>query len=336
MTVPVRVARRRGGPVSAAEMDAVFQAAARDQTIYGVRDAGIIALFFGTGLRSPDLIALQVEHLHRPSALVSVRRDNLTRTVRLPPVAAAALDRWLDIRGLAPGPLFNPVKRPDRILLKPGSSAMLSDSLFRRCVETGILPFSPDDVSRTRSMWDCGRWYGAWGRNPRGAGGQLVQPEDHPRAAEDPNQMLVVRYLSHFGHARRSALLERLDRVAVLISDGKHKAFTLSWSKLHPDQVAPGSSAFEGLGLRELHLLKNALNGLLREGVAGGFLDQTLYTSVVSDSRASGRPVRPLKQPVEQLLTTCPGQRNPMGATSICPINSGLAGPSRLEPRGRN
>jgi integrase len=83
-------------------MDAVFDAAVRDPSVYGARDAAIIALLCGSGLPELDLNALQVEHFDPGAAQLCLPRDSRTLVVRLTPIALGALERWLSFRGPSP------------------------------------------------------------------------------------------------------------------------------------------------------------------------------------------------------------------------------------------
>lgn len=158
---------------------------------------------------------------------------------------------------------------------------MVNGALFRRSREAGVPPFTADDVARTNSILIAGRWHAA-PKGSSGANGSLrLRPEDWPLPTANPSQMLVVRFLSRHGHARRSALLERLNRLALLIGGGNHQAFTLDWSELRPDQLPPARGALDRCGLRERNLMKNALHGVLKEGLATGVLDRKIYSVIV-------------------------------------------------------
>jgi integrase/recombinase XerD len=72
-------------------------------------NAAIIAVMLTTAVRGGELIALDFASLgsargHRTVRIVGKRGK--VRTRALPPIAGAALDGWLAVRGEAPGPLF--------------------------------------------------------------------------------------------------------------------------------------------------------------------------------------------------------------------------------------
>src|SRR5690606_14371934 len=77
-----------------------------EQEPLGVRDAAIISLLYGCGLRRAELVALDVAHYIKEEKELIVRgKGNKQRAV---PVgnAAPALADWLAIRGDEAGPLF--------------------------------------------------------------------------------------------------------------------------------------------------------------------------------------------------------------------------------------
>ena len=76
-----------------------------------MRDAAILAVLYGCGLRRGELVRLDVEDvdLDDGSILVEGKRRK-QRTVYLTESGAAYIRRWLDVRGDTDGPLSNPVR----------------------------------------------------------------------------------------------------------------------------------------------------------------------------------------------------------------------------------
>jgi hypothetical protein len=271
---------RRGSPVSPEEIDAIFGVAARDCGVYGARDAAIIALACGTGLPSLDVVALRVEQFDPGAGLISLIRHGQIIAVNIGSVAWRALDRWLGFRGRLPGPLINPIRRPDQILNKPITSTTINCALCRWCNEAEILPFTANDVARTSSMLVSGRWHAPSQYPYRRVGSFRLAAENAPTTPHNPGQLLVVRFLSRYGHTQRCILLERLNHLAFLISEGKHQAFEFDWTGVRATQF-PIAGAFGSCSLRSLNKMKSALHGVLREGAAFGVLDEDIYSSIV-------------------------------------------------------
>lgn len=100
------------GHVAPDEVAAVFHKLAQDPELTARRDAALIALLIGAGLRRAEAIDLDLADLdtRQETALVH-GKGNTVREVPLAPGVRRAVQGWLDARGSEPGPLFNPVSR---------------------------------------------------------------------------------------------------------------------------------------------------------------------------------------------------------------------------------
>jgi hypothetical protein len=270
--------QRRRSPVSREELDAVFHSAARDPRAIGARDAAIIAMVCGSGLRARDIAALRIDHVDLIESAVTVTRDCCTLKLSLPPFANDALQRWLVFRGNSPGHLINPIARPARVLLKAVSPSMVNDTLLRRSVEAGVSLFTADDAVRTAWIVATGRWHGARCIDNHGGHSVFTPPDIR---GQNPSQELLIRFLSRFGYAHRTALLGRLNRLAWLLTEGAQNAFEFDWTSLDARRLPPLDPVTSGCNLRTLSKLKDALHGVLREGVVAGIVDQGTYIGVV-------------------------------------------------------
>jgi integrase len=78
-------------------------------------------------------------------------KRNKQRAVYLPLGAVAAVRDWLSRRGDAPGPLFLPINKGDRIIHKdkPLTPQAIQVILERRAVAAGVSGCSPHDFRRT-------------------------------------------------------------------------------------------------------------------------------------------------------------------------------------------
>jgi site-specific recombinase XerD len=116
-------------------------------TPLGIRDAAIITLLYGCGLRRAELVTLDLAHYIKEENELLIRgKGNKQRAV---PVgnAALALADWLTIRGEAKGPLFCGLGNRNR-------NGRLTDQavynmLRKRAKEAGIKNLSPHDFRRT-------------------------------------------------------------------------------------------------------------------------------------------------------------------------------------------
>lgn len=145
-----------GGParpvrsLSAEELRALVAACDRDPGPAGARDAALLALLFGAGLRRSEVVALDIEDYDRAAGTLRVdggrrrpRRLTANREGR------AALERWLERRGPLPGPLFNPVNKGGRIELRRLSEQAIYVACRKRAAEAGLPPVSPEDLRRS-------------------------------------------------------------------------------------------------------------------------------------------------------------------------------------------
>ena len=140
----------------------------------GRRDAALVALGYGCGLRRDELASLMVWDLDLVGRRVTVRgKGNKTRVVPVPPGAFHALRDYLDIRTagvsshgglvdrdgeaslLSPihkeTPLFVRARRGGRLV--PDADALTGQAVYhvlrQRAGEAGVKAFSPHDLRRT-------------------------------------------------------------------------------------------------------------------------------------------------------------------------------------------
>jgi integrase/recombinase XerD len=142
----------RGRALSAGELRALFSTCAADQTAAGARDAALLAVLYGAGLRRAEAVALDLADFDPETGALTIRsgKGNRARVCYATNGAAEALTAWLKYRGEAPGPLFVPVLRGGKVLcidrLNPQT---VYDILQRRADAAGVAKFSPHDMRRT-------------------------------------------------------------------------------------------------------------------------------------------------------------------------------------------
>jgi integrase len=127
----------------------------------GARDAAVLALLFGAGLRRcepcrPEVGAYSAE----TGELRVVGKGGRERRVYLAGGARAALDVWVCARGRAPGPLVAALDRRNR-LARPlrGLTPSAVDAIVRRRASAaGVSGFSTHDARRTfiTGLLECG------------------------------------------------------------------------------------------------------------------------------------------------------------------------------------
>jgi len=140
-----------GRALAGGELRALFDACARDRSPAGRRDAAILAVLYGGGIRRAELVALDVEAFDQDTGEVTVRagKGRKDRTTYADGAARAAVLAWLRVRGDEPGPLFCPINKGGRIALRRMTGQAVLHLLRKRAAESGVRRFSPHDLRRT-------------------------------------------------------------------------------------------------------------------------------------------------------------------------------------------
>jgi integrase len=142
----------RGRALSRRELQKLFVACAKDTSSIGRRDAGLIAVLYGGGLRRSEVVGFDLGDYHAETGELRVR-DGKGRKERIAYAtdgAKDALDAWLAVRGTEPGPLFWPADGRGRPLVKRRmSDQAILLMLRRRAADAKIASFTPHDLRRS-------------------------------------------------------------------------------------------------------------------------------------------------------------------------------------------
>ncbi len=144
-------APRKSRALSPDELRQLAATCERDRSPAGARDAALFALLFGAGLRRAEIAALDLADFDRRTNTICVRGNG----TRVPRRFAASRDRvlaleaWLARRGVAPGPLYNPVNKGGRIEIRRLSEQAIYVACHKRAAEAGLPPVSPEDLRRS-------------------------------------------------------------------------------------------------------------------------------------------------------------------------------------------
>lgn len=123
-----------------------------DQTRLGIRDAAILALLYGCGLRRAEVVALDIADYNPGENQVRVRgKRNKQRLVPVLGGVAAAVTDWLACRGQEPGPLFFRIRRGDHVVrpFKRLTTQAVYKMLNERAKQAGVEKLSPHDLRRS-------------------------------------------------------------------------------------------------------------------------------------------------------------------------------------------
>ena len=149
----------RGRQVATGELRALFRACQDDPTPSGCRDAALLAVLYGGGLRRAEAVSLDLAHYDRAASALTVRgKGNKERLVYLSTGAVIALDAWIRLRGPSAGPLFVPINRGGRLGQRRLSDQAVLVVLQKRVALAGVRSCSPHDLRRTAAsdLFDAG------------------------------------------------------------------------------------------------------------------------------------------------------------------------------------
>lgn len=139
-----------GRALTPGEIGALLDTCAGDETPAGARDAAVIALLYGAGLRRSEAADLDLAQYNAATGELKVLgKGDKERLVPLEAGVIAALNDWLSVRGSEPGPLLCPVRKGGRVELRGMSSQAIYDALLKRAEAARLPSLSPHDLRRT-------------------------------------------------------------------------------------------------------------------------------------------------------------------------------------------
>jgi integrase len=141
---------RRAARLCLEDLRRLAEVCVSDPSPAGARDEALLALLYGAHLRRSEAVALELSDYDVVSGqlVVSDRSRSRTRRFAANPDARHALERWIQIRGPEPGPLFNPVNKGGRIEPRRLSQQAIYIACQKRAAEAGLPPTSPEDLRR--------------------------------------------------------------------------------------------------------------------------------------------------------------------------------------------
>lgn len=133
------------------EISALLRNCEEDIRVIGTRDAAVIAVMIGTGLRREEATKLNFEDYDSENAKLIVRgKRSKQRTAFLGDGSLAALNDWLEIRGEGSGPLFLAVSKAGNLRYGRRLTPQAIYHLLRsRAKRAGVKSFTPHDLRRT-------------------------------------------------------------------------------------------------------------------------------------------------------------------------------------------
>jgi len=140
-----------GRSLDQGELLALVKSCAAEGGKIATRDAAIIGVAYGAGLRRSELVNLNLEDFDVETGKLSVLngKGRKSRRVFLKNGAKAALEDWIEIRGQEAGPMFYRVRRGGHFIRSRLPAPSIYTILKLRAAKASVEHFSPHDIRRT-------------------------------------------------------------------------------------------------------------------------------------------------------------------------------------------
>lgn len=141
----------RGRALPLEEVRALFAACEADDSSIGVRDAAVLAVILGCGLRRSEAVGLNISDIvTHEQALKVLGKGNKERLAYMPAGTWHRLRMWIDdVRGEKGGPLFTRIRRFDSLTNDRLTDQAVYYVLQVRQRQAGIAKCAPHDLRRT-------------------------------------------------------------------------------------------------------------------------------------------------------------------------------------------
>lgn len=140
----------KGRALELSELNQLIDYCMMQDGVIAMRDAAVVALVYGAGLRRHEAANLLLSDLNLEDATLRVLgKGNKERVNALHSRILEILDVWLSERGLEPGPLFLRARKGNKLINEPISGQTVYDIIIRRYKEAGLKRLTPHDLRRT-------------------------------------------------------------------------------------------------------------------------------------------------------------------------------------------
>jgi site-specific recombinase XerD len=155
-----QLGRRLGNWLSVAEGEALLSGSTAE-TVRGKRDAAIVSLLLGCGLRRSEVVALNVGDIQRREdhwAIVDlVGKAGHVRTVPVPAWVKTAVDRWTECAPIANGRLFRSIRKNGAVWGNGITQNVIWYVVKACAMRAGITALAPHDLRSISSLRETRR-----------------------------------------------------------------------------------------------------------------------------------------------------------------------------------
>lgn len=132
------------------EIAALLNTCYEDQSPTGQRDAALIGVLYGAGLRRAEIIRLNLTSYYASAKRLIIQGKGLKeRNAWLNTATSTLLNEWLIQRGTWSGPLFCPINKSDKIIQRRLTTQAVYYILQKRSEQATVTALSPHDLRRT-------------------------------------------------------------------------------------------------------------------------------------------------------------------------------------------
>lgn len=139
-----------GRALTVGEVAALFDVCFNDETPAGRRDAAILALLLGAGLRRAECAGIALSDYDPKEQSVTIRgKGDKERLMPLGESANQAVQDWLQLRGDWAGPLLCRVRKDGAVQREAITAQAIYKALSKRGTQARVARFSPHDLRKT-------------------------------------------------------------------------------------------------------------------------------------------------------------------------------------------
>jgi integrase/recombinase XerD len=140
----------RGRALTQEELRKLFQSCEGDGSPSRVRDAAILGLLYGLGLRRSELTSLDKGDYKPEEGRILIRgKGSKPRFGFVGEETGELLERWLRLRGISAGPLFLPITKGGHLIPTRLTTEAVAQILAKRGNDAGVEAFSCHDLRRS-------------------------------------------------------------------------------------------------------------------------------------------------------------------------------------------